>query len=81
MLVWGRVSSEQTGDVGFGFVIESQDERRDAGVGLDLRRIEVELSAPDQPRLLAQIDDSLEEALEDVNAKTLPDAGQAGVVG
>ena len=43
--------------------------------------VEVQLPAPDQPRLLAQVDDLLEEALEDVDAEPLPDAGQAGVVG
>ena len=72
---------EQIGHVRRGVVVEAGDEGRDAGVGLDLRGIEVELPAPDQARLLAQIDDLLEEALEDVDAEPLPDAGQAGVVG
>ena len=72
---------EQVGHVGRGFVVEAGDEGRDAGVGLDLRGIEVELPAPDQACLLAQVDDLLEEALKDVDAEALPDAGQAGVVG
>ena len=72
---------EQVGHVRLGFVVEAGDEGRDAGIGLDLRRVEVELPPPDEPRLLAQVDDLLEEALEDVDAEPLPDAGQAGVVG
>ena len=62
---------EQISHVRRGVVIEARDKRRDAGIRLDLRRIEVELPSPDQARLLAQIDDLLEEALEDVNAKAL----------
>ena len=72
---------KQLGDVGGGVEVEARDEGRDAGVRLNLGGIEVQLPAPDQPRLLAQIDDLLEEALEDVDAEPLPDAGQAGVVG
>ena len=72
---------EQISDVRRGVVVEAGDEGRDAGVGFDLRGVEVELPAPDEARLLAQIDDLLEEALEDVDAEPLPDAGQAGVVG
>jgi hypothetical protein len=36
---------------------------------------------PDQADFLTQIDDPLEEALEDIDPKTLPDAGQAGMIG
>jgi hypothetical protein len=36
---------------------------------------------PDQPSGLAEIDDTLEEALKDLDAEPLPDAGQTGVVG
>jgi hypothetical protein len=72
---------EQISDVRRGVVIEARDEGRDAGVSFDLRGIEVQLSAPDEAGLLAQVDDLLEEALEDVDAEALPDAGQAGVVG
>ncbi len=59
----------------------SGEKRRDTSIGFNLRRIEVELPAPNQARLLTQIDDSLEEALEDIDPEALPDAGQAGVVG
>ena len=62
-------------------VVEARHQRVDVGVGLDLGRVDVELPAPDQARLLTEIDDLLEEALEDVDAQPLPDAGQAGVVG
>ena len=72
---------EQIGHVRRGLVVEARDEGRDAGVGFDLGGVEVELPAPDEPGLLAQIDDLLEEALEDVDPQPLPDAGQAGVVG
>ena len=59
--------SEQISHVGRGFEIEAGDEGWDTRVGLDLRRIEGEFPTPDQPRLLAEVDDFLEEALEDVN--------------
>jgi hypothetical protein len=58
-----------------GVEIEAGDERRDASVGLHLCRIEVQLATPDQPRFLAQVDDALEEALEDVDPEPLADAG------
>ena len=77
----GGIVGEEVGDVGLGVVVEARDEGVEVGVGLDLGGVEVELPAPDQARLLAQIDDLLEEALEDVDAQPLPDAGQAGVVG
>ena len=48
-VVCGTIVREQIGHVGLGFVVEAGDERRDAGVGLDLGRVEVELPAPDQP--------------------------------
>ena len=63
---------KQIGHVDGGVVIEAGDEGRDASVGLDLRRIEVEFSAPDETRLLAEIDDLLKETLEDVDAESLP---------
>jgi hypothetical protein len=72
---------EQIGHVRRGIVIEAGDEGRDAGVGLHLRGIEVEFAPPDQAGLLAQIDDLLEEALKDVDAEALADAGEAGVIG
>ncbi len=75
------IPGEQVGDVGLCLEVEARDERIDVGVGPDLGRVEEELAAPDQPDLLAQVDDLLKEALEDVDPESLPDAGQAGVVG
>jgi len=62
-------------------VEEARHEGIQVSVRFDVGRVHVELAAPDQPRLLTQIDDLLEEALEDVNAEALSDAGQAEVVG
>ena len=79
--VGGGIVGEEVGDVGLGLVVEARDERVEGGVGLDLGGVEEQLPAPDQAGLLAQVDDLLEEALEDVEPEPLPDAGQAGVVG
>ncbi len=51
------------------------------GIGLDLRSIEVQLLTPHQPCLEALLHDPLEEAPEDREAVSLPDPGEAGVVG
>ena len=67
--------------VGFGLGVEARDERVSVSIGPHSGGVEVELASPDQPRLLTQIDDLLEETLEDVDPQPLPDAGQAGVVG
>ena len=67
--------------MGFGIGIEARDERVGIRIGPDPGGVEVELPTPDQARFLAEVDDLLEEALEDVDARALPDAGQAGVVG
>src|SRR5262245_29440227 len=64
----------------FRLEVEAGDERVEVGIGLDLGAVEIEIPAPDEPRLLTEIDDLLEEALEDVDAEALPDAGQAGVI-
>lgn len=66
--------------MGLRFVIEAWDPRRYAGVGLHLGHIEVQLSPPDEPRILAEVDDVLEEALEEIDPEALADPGQAGVV-
>jgi hypothetical protein len=79
-LLRGEFVRKEVSDVSLRFVIEAGDQRRDADVGLNLRRIEVELPAPDQAGVLTEVDDLLEEALEEVDAQPLPDAGQAGVV-
>lgn len=60
---------------------EAGHEGVDGGVGPDLSRVEVELTPPDQARLLAEIDDLLEEARKDRDAQPLSDPRQAGVVG
>ena len=59
---------------------EARHERVGVGVGSHPRRVEGQLSSPEQTCLLAQINDLLEEALRDANAEPLPDPGQAGVV-
>jgi hypothetical protein len=48
---------------------------------LYLGRVEEELLAPQQPGLGALFDGPLEEAPKDLQAETLPDAGERGVVG
>ena len=60
---------------------EARGHRIERGIGLDLGRVEVEFLAPDQTGGEALLDDRLEEAVEDLQAVALPDAGQAGVVG
>ena len=45
-----------------------------------LRGVKVHLSPPDQTRSLAKINDSLEEALDDVDLEPLAFPGQAGMV-
>ena len=62
------------------FVEEARHERIEIGVRFDFGRVDVELTTANQARFLAQADHLLEEALEDVDPKPLPDAGQAGVV-
>jgi hypothetical protein len=48
----------------------------------DLRlSIEVEISASDQPGILAQVPNLLEEALEHVDSEPFSDAGQARKLG
>src|SRR5687768_8184681 len=63
-----------------GAPVEPRHQRIEIGVGPHLGGIEEQLLAPDEPRLLAELDDLLEEALEDREAEPLPNAGQAGVV-
>jgi hypothetical protein len=59
---------------------EARRDRVQGGVGLDLGGVEVQLLAPDQPGLLALLDDRLEEATEGSQAVALPNPGQARVV-
>jgi hypothetical protein len=42
--------------------------------------IDIQLLAPNEPHLLTEIDDLLEEALEDVDSEALADAGQTGKI-
>src|SRR5262249_29145252 len=51
------------------------------GIGPDFGGVEEQLPPPDEPGLLAEVDDPLEEPLEDPDAEPLPDARQAGMVG
>ncbi len=67
--------------MGLSLVGETRNERGDGGVGPELGRVEEEFPAPDQTRLLAEINDPLDEPLEDTYAQPLPDAGQARVIG
>jgi hypothetical protein len=62
------------------FVRKAGDQGVERGVGLHLGGIDVELLAPDQASFLTQIDHLLEKALEEVNAKALPNPGQARMV-
>jgi hypothetical protein len=61
-------------------VIEAWDEGGNARIGLDFGRIEVAFAAPDKPRVLAEIDDLLEEALENGDAEPLADTAEAGLI-
>ena len=79
--VWCQVGGEQIGDVRHGIAVEARDEGVDVSVRLDFGGVDVEPPVPDQARLLTAVDDLLEEALEDVDPKPLPNAGEAGVVG
>jgi hypothetical protein len=62
-------------------LFDGRPEGIEIGVGLDLGGVEEVFSSPNQPDLLTQVNDALEEALEDLDAEPLPDARQAGVVG
>lgn len=63
-----------------GFDGEAHDESIHGSIGLHLGRVDIELAAPDQLRLLALRHDSVEETAEDLQAVARPDAGQAGMV-
>jgi hypothetical protein len=64
-----------------GLQVEPGDDGAEGGVGSNLGGVEEEFLAPEQPRLLTQRDDVLEEPLEDWQAQPPPNAGQTGVVG
>jgi hypothetical protein len=72
---------EQLGQVLLGLPVEPGHQAIQVGIGPDLGRVEEQLLAPDQTGRLAQLDDLLEETLEDLDAETSPDPGQAGVIG
>jgi hypothetical protein len=67
--------------MGFGLGIEAGHERVRIGISPDPGGIEIEFPAPDEPRLLTEIDNLLEKALEDVDPEPLADPSEAGVVG
>ena len=74
-------SSNSSAEVLPGLPVEPGHQAIQVGIGPHLGRVEEQLLAPDQAGRLAQLDDLLEEALEDLDAQTRPDPGQAGVVG
>ena len=67
------------GHIELGLVGEARHQGIEVGIGLDLRRVTEQLLTPDQPRLLAQIDDLLEEAFEDIDAKQRGSAAWRGI--
>lgn len=78
-LGFGDRVRDQFGDERLGLVDEAGDQGVEGEVGLHLRGVDEELSAPDQAGLLAlaQVDDPLEEALENNDPKPSPDPRQA----
>jgi len=50
-------------------VVKAGHQGIDIGVGPDLGGVDEEFPAPDQPRLLAEVDDPREEAGEDLDAE------------
>src|SRR5215207_4891331 len=64
----------------FGLQVEPWGHTVERGIRADLGGVEEELLTPHQPRLLAQFNDVLEEALEDGEPQPLPDTRQAGMV-
>jgi len=75
----GTLAPEEPAQVGIGG--EPGYPALHGGVSLDLGRVEEELLAPHQPGIDALLHDPLEEATEDLQAESLPDAGEARVVG
>jgi hypothetical protein len=61
-------------------VEEAWDQRLEGRIRFDLRGIDIELPAPHQSRFLAEFDDLLEKAGEDVDAQALLDVGQAQMI-
>ncbi len=60
--------------------VPARHERVVSSIRLHLRAVEEEFRPPHQARLLAQLDDTHEEAFEQRQTEPLADAGQAGVV-
>jgi hypothetical protein len=79
--MWLQLLGEDVCYMDFGLMVEAGNERVGIGISPDSGRVEIELAAPDETRLLAEIDHLFEEALEDIDPEPLPDAGQAGVIG
>jgi hypothetical protein len=76
----GSTVCKQIGHMGRSVAKEAGKQRIEIGIGFDRRGVDVQLAPPHQAGLLAQVDDLLEEALEDVDPEPLPDAGQARMV-
>ena len=68
-------------DRGARFDSKAGRQRIHRGIGQHVGRIEVELAAPDQPGLLALLDNGLEEAAKDLQAVAGADAGETRMVG
>ena len=60
---------------------KTRGERIQVRIGIDLRRVEVQLLAPDQFGLLTSLDDGLEESSKDFQAIALADLAESGMLG
>ena len=80
LLLRCKITGEHRGKVGLRLVVEARHERVGVGIRPDSCCIEVGFAAPDQAGFLTEINDALEEALEEVDAEPLSDAGQAGMI-
>lgn len=59
---------------------EAGRERVERGVGINLRGIEIKFDSPDEARRPTLLDDGVKERPEDVDARAVTDARQAGVI-
>ena len=60
--------------------VETRHERVGVGIGSHSGRIEGEFPAPHQARVLTVVDDLLKDALDALDAHTLPTTTQAGMI-
>ena len=80
-LVWDGVALKEGDHLVAHDFPQPGHERIQGSVARDAGRVGQDLLAPDEARLLAKVDDVLEEAAEDVETEALADAGEAGGVG